>query len=179
MKWFKCIHCGIEKEETFFYVDRSKKNGHKPRCKDCDLLSRDKSKRAEYEKKYWSTKRDKRRKQVLDSQSKNKEHHKEQRKEYLKTDTGIAMYKRQTQTRYAIKKNAFIEKVNPIDKYREQCGVCYICNNKFEFSQMELDHVVPLSRGGKHSNENTKMACSRCNRSKGAKLIEEVCHQMV
>lgn len=36
----------------------------------------------------------------------------------------------------------------------------------------ELDHVVPLSRGGAHTYENVRCACRRCNGAKGAKTIE-------
>lgn len=35
----------------------------------------------------------------------------------------------------------------------------------------ELDHIVPLSKGGAHSYENTQCLCRGCNRSKGAKLV--------
>ena len=38
---------------------------------------------------------------------------------------------------------------------------------------MSIDHVVPLSRGGKHEIENLLPACRSCNSSKGAKLLEE------
>lgn len=34
----------------------------------------------------------------------------------------------------------------------------------------ELDHVVPLSRGGPHTIDNTQCLCRRCNMAKGAKL---------
>ncbi len=37
---------------------------------------------------------------------------------------------------------------------------------------MELDHVVPESKGGPSSPENIVVACSHCNRSKGAKSKE-------
>lgn len=38
---------------------------------------------------------------------------------------------------------------------------------------IEIDHIVPLSRGGKHEPENLAPACRSCNRSKGAKLLSE------
>lgn len=39
--------------------------------------------------------------------------------------------------------------------------------------KVELDHVVPLSRGGRHEPENFAPACKSCNSSKGAKLLPE------
>jgi hypothetical protein len=37
----------------------------------------------------------------------------------------------------------------------------------------ELDHIVPLSRGGSHTPDNVQLLCSRCNMRKGARLTTE------
>ena len=34
----------------------------------------------------------------------------------------------------------------------------------------ELDHIIPLSKGGEHTPSNTQCACLRCNRRKSAKV---------
>jgi len=67
MKWFKCVKCGQKKTENNFYNDKHKPSGKKPRCKGCDLLSRDKTKRAEYEKEYWGKRRERRREIIINS----------------------------------------------------------------------------------------------------------------
>ncbi len=36
----------------------------------------------------------------------------------------------------------------------------------------EMDHIVPLSRGGSHTYDNVQCSCLRCNRSKGTKSLE-------
>lgn len=36
-----------------------------------------------------------------------------------------------------------------------------------------IDHVVPLSKGGKSTLDNLVVACGPCNQSKGDRLIEE------
>jgi 5-methylcytosine-specific restriction endonuclease McrA len=46
---------------------------------------------------------------------------------------------------------------------------CFYCGN----SGGEMDHVLPLSRGGLHSVGNLVPACRSCNASKGAKTIME------
>jgi 5-methylcytosine-specific restriction endonuclease McrA len=38
----------------------------------------------------------------------------------------------------------------------------------------ELDHIVPLSKGGKHTRLNTACACKRCNGSKHAKVMGQL-----
>lgn len=47
---------------------------------------------------------------------------------------------------------------------------CQYCGSK---DNLECDHVVPLSRGGSHEDDNLKTACRPCNRSKCAKTLEE------
>jgi 5-methylcytosine-specific restriction endonuclease McrA len=40
-------------------------------------------------------------------------------------------------------------------------------------STLEIEHVVPLSRGGLHEFNNIVPVCSHCNRRKGPKLLSE------
>jgi 5-methylcytosine-specific restriction endonuclease McrA len=47
---------------------------------------------------------------------------------------------------------------------------CVYCGEK---NSIELDHVIPLSRGGSHSIGNLVAACRTCNASKGSKTIME------
>lgn len=48
-------------------------------------------------------------------------------------------------------------------------GRCAYCVGPYE----EMDHVVPLSRGGRHEPGNVVPACRDCNRSKGSRTPEE------
>lgn len=49
----------------------------------------------------------------------------------------------------------------------EPCSYCDAAEG------IEVDHIVPLSRGGKHIASNLAPACGFCNRSKNDKLLEE------
>lgn len=49
-------------------------------------------------------------------------------------------------------------------------GSCFYCGS---VERIEIDHVMPLSRGGTHSIGNLVSACLKCNRSKGSKTITE------
>ena len=44
---------------------------------------------------------------------------------------------------------------------------------------MSLDHVIPISRGGKSSWENVVCACLPCNVRKGNKLLAECGVQLI
>ena len=50
---------------------------------------------------------------------------------------------------------------------------CQYCGKKFSSSELSLDHVVPISRGGKSTWENVVCACLPCNVRKGNKLLSE------
>ena len=47
--------------------------------------------------------------------------------------------------------------------YETQKGVCPKCGGSFAYEEMEGDHIVPWSKGGKTVLENLQMLCRRCN----------------
>lgn len=54
----------------------------------------------------------------------------------------------------------------------EQGGICAGCPSDIS-SSYHVDHIKPLSRGGTHWPDNLQLLCGPCNRSKGAKTMEE------
>ena len=48
---------------------------------------------------------------------------------------------------------------------------CYLCGKKNNLSTNSIDHVTPLSKGGQHVYENLRIVHSRCNKSKGNRLV--------
>lgn len=57
--------------------------------------------------------------------------------------------------------------------YGEQKGYCPGCNRLIDFDFMDVDHKLPLKRGGTNDVENLQMLCRKCNTKKGAKTMEE------
>ena len=57
--------------------------------------------------------------------------------------------------------------------YLRDGNVCQYCGKKFPTSELSLDHVIPLSRGGPSTWENVVCACLPCNVRKGNQLLEE------
>lgn len=53
--------------------------------------------------------------------------------------------------------------------YANQKGVCPRCKCTFKYEEMEGDHIVPWSKGGKTVPENLQMLCRRCNGLKSNK----------
>ncbi|RIJ76672.1 HNH endonuclease [Nakamurella silvestris] len=53
---------------------------------------------------------------------------------------------------------------------RRDGRICGYCGAKGD----TIDHVIPRSRGGKHSWDNCVACCSRCNTRKADRLLEEL-----
>lgn len=47
-----------------------------------------------------------------------------------------------------------------------ECAICHSAGN------LELDHIIPLSLGGRNEPQNIQVLCKHCNSSKQAKLPE-------
>lgn len=66
------------------------------------------------------------------------------------------------------------ERVNPIAIFIRDGWVCQICGvdtprekrGTYDSDAPELDHVIPLARGGPHTNDNVQCACRSCNAAK-------------
>jgi 5-methylcytosine-specific restriction endonuclease McrA len=50
-----------------------------------------------------------------------------------------------------------------------RCAYCLV-----QSTDLEVDHVVPLAKGGTHEESNIVPACSECNTSKNDKLLLEI-----
>ncbi|WP_081401272.1 HNH endonuclease [Acinetobacter tandoii] len=81
----------------------------------------------------------------------------------------------------ALKRNASkAERIDPIDVLNRDGWICYLCGiptpknlrGTYEFNAPEVDHIVPLSRGGSHSMNNLRCACRKCNNKKANHMID-------
>lgn len=91
--------------------------------------------------------------------------------EYLKRNPDVA--KRAKNKRRARKTAAGVFVVTSKDWRRvvdRQRGECFYCGRSRALS---MDHVIPLSRGGRHSVGNIVAACMPCNSSKRTRYITE------
>ena len=53
--------------------------------------------------------------------------------------------------------------------YEKQKGICPICKNHYDISEMEGDHITPWHENGKTIEENLQMLCKDDNRRKSGK----------
>jgi 5-methylcytosine-specific restriction endonuclease McrA len=73
--------------------------------------------------------------------------------------------------RRAKERSAKVESVDPYRVFERDGWLCRLCGastprakrGTYEDDAPELDHVVPIAKGGEHSYANTQCACRRCN----------------
>ncbi len=52
---------------------------------------------------------------------------------------------------------------------KESGGRCALCGATKKERPLDVDHILPKSKGGKNEYENLQVLCSKCNRSQGNK----------
>lgn len=45
-------------------------------------------------------------------------------------------------------------------------GQCHYCGKKNAYKNLTMDHVLPLTRGGKSTKDNLVPSCKKCNTAK-------------
>lgn len=53
-------------------------------------------------------------------------------------------------------------------------NTCLYCGIKLQTKNLTLDHVIPVSRGGKDTWENLVTCCRSCNKKKNDRLLSEI-----
>jgi 5-methylcytosine-specific restriction endonuclease McrA len=58
-------------------------------------------------------------------------------------------------------------------KRRLAKGVCHYCGHRFPVKELTMDHIVPISKGGKSTRGNVAVCCKACNTKKKSMLLME------
>lgn len=53
-------------------------------------------------------------------------------------------------------------------------GICYHCEQKFSRDDLTMDHLIPISRGGRSTKKNIVVSCKQCNSLKKNLTIAEI-----
>lgn len=70
-----------------------------------------------------------------------------------------------------------VESFDRAEIFNRDGWTCYMCStvctepSPFDLKSATVDHVTPLTQGGKHSRANVKTACLGCNSTKQAALL--------
>jgi len=98
-----------------------------------------------------------------------------QRKQYYQTPTGRDVTRKATKKRRALKLGVEYEKFSDREIFERDNYICQLCGvktrpdlkNKYHPLYPNLDHIVPLTKGGAHTKLNTQCLCHQCNSKKG------------
>lgn len=149
----QCAFCNEQKEAELFYVNSRSNDGRTSYCKKCldlkkkEWLEKNRCRHLEYRRMYEKYKRDKFKKKANNSFQKAK-------RKILCDTTDIT--------------SDFLSKLK--ETVGDTCPYCLKCN----IDKWELDHIIPLSKEGTHSQDNVMWCCRTCNRKKYNKLLSEV-----
>jgi endogenous inhibitor of DNA gyrase (YacG/DUF329 family) len=80
--------------------------------------------------------------------------------------------------RKAVERGVNAESVDPIKVFVRYKWKCYICGantprhlrGSNDNRSPELDHIIPVSKGGAHTYANTALACRKCNAEKSDQI---------
>ncbi len=130
----------------------------------------------EKSKQYYSENRDVIKANVTKYSKANRDVHRRANEKYRKAHPEL--HTRREARRRAIKRNATIGDLAAIvaweSKWRSKKTVaCHWCRKRVKTTDVHIDHVVPLSKGGAHSVENLCVSCAKCNVTKNAKMPED------
>lgn len=81
--------------------------------------------------------------------------------------------------RRALERGVEAERFDPYEIFNRDGWRCHMCGKvtpqrlrgSYSPSAPELDHIVPLARGGKHTRANTACSCRACNAAKSDRVL--------
>jgi len=172
-----CSKCQLQKPLVDFPKDARNKSGHRGKCKSCYAeYMRDWSRKNSKSVNARVLRYHKKNKQELNLKRKiraqrNIEQTNLTRKKWAEKNpdkVSASRVKMLHKRRNNIRENNFLISIKEVMKLKEK--PCIYCGSQ---KRITLDHVVPLSRGGRNSIGNLVPACLSCNCSKGYKLLME------
>lgn len=81
----------------------------------------------------------------------------------------LVKFRNSIQGQRALMTSRLRELIKERDNYT--CKSCSISTRTERNLLLEIDHIIPLSKGGFTNESNLQTLCWRCNRSKGAKIL--------
>jgi 5-methylcytosine-specific restriction endonuclease McrA len=73
----------------------------------------------------------------------------------------------------------FHVKLNRRNLFARDRNQCQYCGRRFAVSELSIDHVIPISRGGGNTWDNLVCACVKCNTRKGSRTPREARMRLV
>jgi len=75
-----------------------------------------------------------------------------------------------TETETGRNRSRHIDHATVIRVVRRDNSTCQVCGKTLLDKEIEIDHIIPFSRGGTSDEHNLRVTCLKCNRKKGKKF---------
>ncbi len=174
----RCRKCGIEKTLDNFYRNLRMRDGHLNHCKPCHNASGKRyylataEARRSYSRSYYAANKETQQAVNRKWNEANLEKRRAHRAKWRKTNP--AQVRRLSAIRKARVKNA--EGTHTSEEleqmYVSQAGLCAYCEVRLP-TDFHLDHMTPISRGGRNDWTNLALTCPTCNLRKNDKTVIE------
>lgn len=186
-----CTKCKESKTLDNFSKDRQKKTGYSSQCKICKsnyekkylgenkkkVYDRNKSYNEHHkaEKQAYDAKRRTQKREEINAKKREYYHNgggKEAGKlwNYRNTDKVNMYAKNAKHKRRELLRTSKLSPSELLAWEHSQLKLCVYCGTNCE-KHYNIDHVIPLAKGGKHELENLAITCAFCNQSKGSKQL--------
>lgn len=190
-----CGGCGIEQLAENFWRQRQSADGLNPWCKDCHRKWRQENREQvrKNDRRRYAENPERERERAQRWREANRETVNERAKTYYQENNGLERARERRRKdperfRAAVRRSYQKNRAKRLDwAHRRRLIVdsgevslgaldallaspCSYCGAT---ERIEIDHVIPLSRGGTHAEENLTSACRSCNASKGNRLLAE------
>lgn len=87
---------------------------------------------------------------------------------FIKYLSEVIKFKKSVAGQRALMTSSLRKQIMKRDNYT--CQICGVSTYKEPNLLLEIDHIIPVSRGGLTTEQNLRTLCWKCNRKKGAKL---------
>lgn len=183
----KCSRCGQAKPLDGFHRQAASRDGRAAACRECvakyvkERYWRDPERRRAESKKYRDAHPERRRQW---QRAYNERHREEIRARFAAMGwrgrwAALNPEKRRANEakRRARRRLTQVEPVDYEAIYERDGGVCYLCGEPVVDVDREFDHILPLSRGGTHTEDNIALTHAICNRRKGIRSARSLAIQ--
>lgn len=172
-----CKRCAVPKLFSEYKKNKENRDGLDTTCKTCRnelwrvwYYAKDQTDRKKKQRDYDKKNRKSRDKVNKEWKLKNPEKVAEYEKTCRKR-TNIKIRLRSRARRYKIK-DGKVTQEDIRDLFKLQNNTCPYCPKDIS-KEYNIDHILPLSRGGLHEKANIQLTCPKCNLSKATKTHEE------
>jgi len=170
------------KEKIIAYQKQYQKNNkEKIKVRKKQYYQNNKEKDATQKKQYYHENREKILAYHRQYQKNNRKEIATYKEQYYQTPKGKEIRQKGKHKRRALKAKTFYESFNPIEVFKRDNYRCQHCGkktrpdykNQYHPLYPNLDHILPLSKGGNHTRLNTQCLCHKCNTVKNNKENNE------